>query len=200
MTIEKAISDFPADLDLRTLDMEFHSLFNAHDGYTGAQKDQNNDQQFHTPNKITGRYKDQQEHASKDRDQSPITTVGLQLVPGIPLETSQYWNSPRIQMEIDDTFNSYGKKKEFKAIEIPKMDLGDSLRSPYVKRTIAIDALETSTEKKICAWINVTIELICEPVFETTTGVVALIGTIESLSAVGGDDDVLSFKSIDLVQ
>ncbi|KAI3736111.1 hypothetical protein L6452_15644 [Arctium lappa] len=109
------------------------------------------------------------------------------------------------KLQIDDSFNSYGKKKEFKAIEIPKTDLGfspdkhldspkpisstppmkgffvtlnpktkaicdaqmakkresklgDSLRSPYVKRTIAIDALETSSEKKICAWINVSIE------------------------------------------
>ncbi|KAI3745850.1 hypothetical protein L6452_08261 [Arctium lappa] len=201
ITIEKAISDFPADLDLRTLDMEFRNLFNPHDGYT-------------------------EDQASKDKDQSLITTVGLQLVPGIPLETSQYWNNPRTHNELDNTFNSYGK--EFNAYEIPKMDLGfspdkhldsptpissippmtgffvtlnsktkaicdahmakkrdsklgDSLRSPYVKRTIAIDALETSSEKKICAWINVAIEPICEPVFET--GVVALRGTIESLCA-----------------
>ncbi|KAI3727826.1 hypothetical protein L6452_16446 [Arctium lappa] len=249
-TIEKAISDFPSDLDLRTLDMEFRNLFNQPDGYTS-----------------------------------------LQLVPGIPLETSQYWNSPRTHIELDDTFNSYGKKKEFNAYDIPKMDLGfspdkhldsptpissippmtgffvtlnsktkaicdahmankresklgDSLRSPYVKRTVAIDALETSSEKKICAWINAAVEPICEPVFETSTGVVALRGTIESLcarteiysnvidswaallnheerfrimvdedtsedvklklftdnllAAVGGDDDMLSFKSIDL--
>ncbi|KAI3693233.1 hypothetical protein L6452_33065 [Arctium lappa] len=196
ITIEKAISDFLADLDLRTLDMEFRSLFNPHDGYTGAQKDQNSDKQFHMPNKITRHHKHQEEQASKDKDQSPITIVGLQLVPGIPLETSQYWNNPRTHIELDDTFNSYGRKKEFKSYEIPKMDLaicdaqmakkresklGESLRSPYVKRTIAIDALETSSEKKICTWINVAIEPICELVFETTTGVVALIGTIESL-------------------
>ncbi|KAI3669514.1 hypothetical protein L6452_40750 [Arctium lappa] len=167
ITIEKAISDFSADLDLRTLDMEFHNLFNPHDGYT-------------------------EDQASKDKDQSPITTVGLQLVPGIPLETSQYWNNPRTHIELDDTFNRYGKKKEFKAHEITKMDLGfspdkhldrDSLRSPYVKRTVAIDALETSSKKKICAWINAAIEPICEPVFETTTGIVALRGKIESLCA-----------------
>ncbi|KAI3759584.1 hypothetical protein L6452_07500 [Arctium lappa] len=290
-TIEKAISDFPSDLDLRTLDMEFRNLFNQPDGYTSVHKDQNNDQQFHTPKKTTAHHNDQEDHASKDKDQSLITTEGLQLVPGIPLETSQYRNSPRTHIELDDTFNNYGKKKEFNAYEIPKMDLGfspdkhldsptpissippmtgffvtlnsktkaicdahmankresklgDSLRSPYVKRTVAIDALETSSEKKICAWINAAIEPICEPVFETSTGVVALRGTIESLcarteiysniidswaallnheerfrimvdedtsedvklklftdnllAAVGGDDDMLSFKSIDL--
>ncbi|KAI3770726.1 hypothetical protein L6452_01868 [Arctium lappa] len=168
--IEKAISDFPADLDLRTLDMEFH-----------------------TPNKITVHHNHQEDQASKDNDQSLITTEGLQLVPRIPLETSQYWNSPRTHIELDDTLNNYGKKKEFNAYEIPKMDidmankreskLGDSLRSPYVKRIVAIDALETSLEKKICAWINAAIEPICQPVFETSTGVVSLRGRIESLCA-----------------
>ncbi|KAI3707325.1 hypothetical protein L6452_25745 [Arctium lappa] len=170
---------------------------------------------------------------------------------------TQYWNSPRTHIELDDTFKSYGKKKEFNAYEIPKMDLGfspdkhldsptpissippmtgffvtlnsktkaicdehmankresklgGSLRSPYVKRTVAIDVLETSSEKKICSWINVAIEPICEPAFETSTGPKVMVDEdtsddiklklfTDNLSAVvGGDDDMLSFKLIDL--
>ncbi|KAI3681095.1 hypothetical protein L6452_35877 [Arctium lappa] len=44
---------------------------------------------------------------------------------------------------------------------------GEALRSPYIKRTVDINTSETSSEKKICAWINVVVE----PVWQCTIAV-----------------------------
>ncbi|KAI3673118.1 hypothetical protein L6452_39232 [Arctium lappa] len=180
-TIEKAISDFPSDLDLRTLDMEFRNLFNQHDGYTSAHKDQNNDQQFHTPKKITLQGSKPNHNRSygkkKEFNAYEIPKMDLGFSPDKHLDSPTPISSIPPMTGFFVTLNSKTKaicdahmanKRESK--------LGDSLRSPYVKRTVAIDALETSSEKKICAWINAAIEPIC-------TGVVALRGTIESLCA-----------------
>ncbi|KAI3719104.1 hypothetical protein L6452_19995 [Arctium lappa] len=35
-----------------------------------------------------------------------------------------------------------------------ELKLAESLRSSYVRRAVAIEATETSTEKKVCNWIN----------------------------------------------
>ncbi|KAI3757626.1 hypothetical protein L6452_05168 [Arctium lappa] len=195
----------------------------------GSDHEQNNEHGFETPRRTKDSKQDQPTRIT-DNDPTPNESVGLELVPGVPLETEAYWNNPTIIMEIDNSCIDYYKKRKIDRDAIPKFDLGisskrkyviplpissiipitkgmfilnsrvkaicdaprlgkreakpgEALRSPYVKRTVDIDTLETSSEKKTCAWINAVVEPVCEPVFETTTGTVALRGTVESLSA-----------------
>ncbi|KAI3665565.1 hypothetical protein L6452_44192 [Arctium lappa] len=205
-------------------------LFNTEDGDTGgSDQEQNNEHVFKTPTRTKASKQDQPTRIT-DNDPTPNESVGLELVPGVPLETDAYWNSPTTIMAIDNSCIDYCKKRRIDRDEIPKFDLeisperkpvsplpissiipitkgvfslnsrvkaicdaprlrkraakpGEALRSPYVKRTVDINTSETSSEKKICAWINAVVEPVCELVFETTTGTVALRGTVESLCA-----------------
>ncbi|KAI3749078.1 hypothetical protein L6452_12642 [Arctium lappa] len=229
-TIEKAIEDYPTDPYLRSLNQALQRLFNTEDGDTGgSDQEQNNEHVFKTPTRTKDSKQDQPTLIT-DNDPTPNESVGLELVPGVPLETDAYWNSPTTIMAIDNSCIDYCKKRRIDRDEIPKFDLGisperkpvsplpissiipitkgvfslnsrvkaicdaprlgkraakpgEALRSPYVKRTVDINTSETSSELKICAWINVAVEPVCEPVFETTTGTVALRGTVESLCA-----------------
>ncbi|KAI3733878.1 hypothetical protein L6452_13336 [Arctium lappa] len=230
-TIEKAIADYPTYPYLQSLNLALQRLFNIEDGDTGGGSDyeQNNEHGFETPRRTKDSKQDQPTRVT-DIDPTPNESVGLELVPGVPLVTEAYWNSPTTIMAIDNSCIDYCKKRKIDKDAIPKFDLGisperksvsplpissiipitkgmfslnsrvkaicdaprlrkreakpgEALRSPYVKRTVDIDTSETSSKKKICAWINVAIEPVCEPVFETTTCTVALRGTVESLCA-----------------
>ncbi|KAI3734722.1 hypothetical protein L6452_14198 [Arctium lappa] len=229
-TIEKAIAYYPTDSYLRSLNLGLQRLFNTEDGDTGgSDNEQNNEHGFETPRRTKDSKKDKPTRVT-DIDLTLNESVGLELVPGVPLETKAYWNNPTTIMVIDNSCIDYCKKRKIVKDAIPKFDLGisperksvsplpissinpitkgmfslnsrvkaicdaprlgkreakpgEALRSPYVKRTVDIDTSETSSEKKICAWINVVVEPVCEPVFETTTGTVALRGTVASLCA-----------------
>ncbi|KAI3718531.1 hypothetical protein L6452_19405 [Arctium lappa] len=197
-TLEKAIADYPTDPSLQSLNLALQRLFNTQDGDTGGSvHEKNNEHSFETPRRTKDSKQDQPTRIT-DNDPTPNEYVGLELVPGVPLETEAYWNNPTTIMEIDNSCIDYCKKRKIDRDAIPKFDLGisperrlgkretkpgEALRSPYVKRNVDIDMLETSSEKKICAWINAAVEPVCEPVFETTTGTVALRGTVESLCA-----------------
>ncbi|KAI3730128.1 hypothetical protein L6452_18804 [Arctium lappa] len=234
MASKQAGHDYPTDPYLLSLNLALQRLFNTEDGDTGgSDNEQNIENGFETPRRKKDSKQDQPTRVTYI-DPTPNESVGLELVPGVPLETEAYWNSPTTIMAIDNSCIDYCKKRKIDNDAIPKFDLGisperksvsplpissiipmtkgmfslnsrvksicdaprlgkreakpgEALRSPYVKRTVDIDTSETSSEKKICAWINVVVELVCEPVFETTT------------ASVGGDAQVIAFKGVDLV-
>ncbi|KAI3728708.1 hypothetical protein L6452_17349 [Arctium lappa] len=170
----------------------------------GSDNEQKNEHGFEMLRRTKDSKQDQPTRVT-DIDPTPNESVGLELVPGVPLETEPYWNSPTTIMAIDNSCIDYCKKRKIDKDAIPKFDLGisperksvsplpissiipmtkamfslnsrvkaicdaprlgkredkpgEALRSPYVKRTVDIDTSETSSEKKICAWINVVVE------------------------------------------